>query len=536
MRSIFACLIFLLAVNPVFSQKTQQLEQLLDTYDKAGLFSGSILVAEKGKIIFEKSYGYKNGQKKEKNTNNSLYRIFSTTKMFTATVILKLEEEGKLSLQDKLSKYYPDFPKGDSITITNLLSHTSGILSEQNTDYTVDEKTFMRYISSKPLEFSPGTQWNYSNSGYYILGYIIKKVTGSDYDQVIENYILKPLKMNHTGFHFNKVTDENKALGYEFLSDNMYNEAFRFKTDHPFAAGAMYSTVGDLFTFNEAIKNHKIIKKETLEKMFTPYRNDHYGLGVQISDIFGKKAVGHDGGGPGYRSKYYRILEDDICLVIMTNSELSHTEFMIPTIERILYNKPYTIPAIAQVSEKDLKKLEGIYASDNVSFNVTVVDGYLMFYGKNYGKSIVLPLSNTRFQLDERFSLTFKPDKTGKIDSLVVQFRDGTIKKAKRKTGTAPIPWGIIGDATPSGWDGKDILLQTDPKNPKLYFLRNYPLKKGKFKFRLNNDWGYNFGLNDDGKSIALDAYDFHITEDGNYNIVFDTTNPIQPRYNIKKL
>lgn len=117
-----------LAASPVFSQKTKQLEQLLAAYDKADKFSGTVLVAEKGKIIFEKSYGYRNAPKKEKNTNNSLYRIFSTTKMFTATVILRLEEEGKLSINDKLSKYYPDFPKGDSITIANGITPTPGII------------------------------------------------------------------------------------------------------------------------------------------------------------------------------------------------------------------------------------------------------------------------------------------------------------------------------------------------------------------------------------------------------------------------
>lgn len=535
MRILFTCLILFLSVNPVFSQKTKQLEQLLNTYDKAGLFSGTVLIAEKGKIIFEKSYGYRNAPKKEKNTNSSIYRIFSTTKMFTATVILKLEEQGKLSLNDKLSKYYPDYPKGDSITIANLLSHTSGIPSEENTDYTVDEDTFIQYISAKPLDFSPGKQWNYSNSGYYILGYIIKKVTGSEYDRAIENYILKPVQMTHSGFHFNTVTDKNKALGYEFLSDHISNEAMRFRTDHPFAAGAMYSTAEDMFKFNEAFWNYKILKKETVEKMMTPYLNDHYGLGVDTSDIFGKKRVGHDGGGPGYRSRYYSVSGDGITLIVLSNSELAHGDFFIPTIEKILYNKPYTIPSIAKIQTKDLKKLEGVYVSDDTNFYLTVADGYLIFQGRNYGRCALLPLSNTKFQLDEKFSLTFKPDEAGKMESFVVQFRDGTEKTAKRKADHLPLAWGIIGGATPSGWDGKDIPLQTDPQKPGIYFLNNYTLKKGNLKFRLDNDWGYNLGLNNDGKSIALNAYDFPIDEDGRYDIVLDMSNPMKPQYSIKK-
>ncbi|REC43370.1 serine hydrolase [Chryseobacterium pennipullorum] len=533
MRTLLTCVVVLLTATSLYSQKTKQLEKLLAAYGQNGQFSGSVLVAEKGKIIFEKSYGYRNGPKKEKNTNNSLYRIFSTTKMFTATVILKLEEQGKLSLQDKLSKYYPDFPKGDSITVAHLLSHTSGIPSEQNTDHTVDEKTFIQYISGKPLEFSPGSQWNYSNSGYYILGYIIKKVTGSDYDQVIENYILKPLQMNHTGFHFNMVTDENKAFGYEFLSDNASSEAFRFKTDHPFAAGAMYSTVGDLFKFNEAIKNHQLLKKETLEKAFTPYLKEHYGLGIVISSVLGKKAVGHDGGGPGYRSRYYRVLEDDLCIIVITNSELSRINLIVSQMENILYNKPYNIPTAAKIPLQDLKKLEGVYSTGDTEFYITVTDGQVVFREKNNPRCLLYPISSTYFQLDETFTFTFKPNKAGEIDALTVRFSDGKIKTGKRQATGAR--WGIIGDATPSGWDGKDIPLQSDPKNPKIFFLKNYPLKKGKFKFRFDNDWGYVYGLSDDGKSIALEAYDLHIVEDGKYDIVFDTTHSIKPQYNIRK-
>lgn len=533
MRSILACLFLLLTINSVFSQKTQQLEQLFNSYDKAGQFSGSVLIAEKGKIIFEKSYGYKNGPKKEKNTNNSLYRIYSTTKMFTATVILKLEEQGKLSLSDKLSKYYPTFPKGDSITLANILSHTSGIPSDENTDNTVDEATFIKYISAKPLDFSPGTKWNYSNSGYYILGYIIKKVTGLDYDKAIESYILKPLQMNNTGFHFNSLTDKNKAFGYEFLSDNISNEALRFKTDHPFAAGAMYSTVEDLFKFNEGLKNYKILKKETLERMFTPYLNDHYGLGVDTSTLFDKKRVGHDGGGPGYRSRYYRVLEDDICLIVFSNSDLSHTDSIIPKIESILYNKPYNIPVAATIQPKDLKKLEGTYTTEDSYFNVTVADGLVLFKEKSYPRCSLFPISNTTFQLDEKFTFTFKPDETGNINSLVVQFRDGSVKTGKRSM--VKTRWGIIGDATPAGWGEKDIALETNPKNPNIYFLKNYKLTKGGFKFRQNDDWGYNLGLNNDGKSIALDAYDFRIEENGIYDIVLDMTNTIKPQYSIKK-
>lgn len=533
MRIILTCLMVVLAASPVFSQKAKQLEQLLTAYDNANLFSGTVLVAEKGKIIFEKSYGYKNGPKKEKNTNNSIYRIFSTTKMFTATVILKLEEEGKLSINDKLSKYYPDFPKGDSITIANLLSHTSGIPNETGSENTVDEKTFIKFISAKPLNFSPGKQWDYSNSGYYILGYIIKKASGMDYEKAIESYILKPLQMHHTGFHFNTVTDENKAFGYDFLSNHMSTEAFRFKTDHPFAAGAMYSTVEDLFKFNESFKSNTILKKETIEKMFTPYLNDHYGLGSDVLMVDGKKRIGHSGGGPGYRSIYYTVLDDDICFIAMSNSILAHTDLIVPKIENIIYNKPYKIPAVPKVNLQELKKLEGMYSTGDTKFYVTVVDGQVLFREKGHSICSLFPVSNTLFQLDENITFSFQPDQTGKINSIAVKLRDGSVKTGTRTTNH--YLWGIIGNATPGGWDGKDTPLQADLKNPNHYFLKNFHLKKGNLKFRVDNDWGYNLGLNSDGKTVALNAYDFPIAEDGQYDIMLDMSDPIKPQYSIKK-
>ncbi|WP_313003787.1 SusF/SusE family outer membrane protein [Chryseobacterium gleum] len=289
----------------------------------------------------------------------------------------------------------------------------------------------------------------------------------------------------------------------------------------------------DLFKFNEALKNYTILKKETTDKAFTPYLNDHYGLGFQISDVSGKKTVGHDGGGPGYRTRYYRVLEDDICLIVISNSELSHTDFIIPKIEKILYDQSYSVPTSAKIGLKDLKKLEGTYSAGNSNFYISVVDGQIIFREDGYPRCSLLPVSNTSFQLDEKFSFTLSPAQAGKPETAVIHFRDGTVKEVKKNSNTPS--WGIIGNAIPNGWDGKDIPLQADPQNPDIHFLKNYKLAKGNFKFRFNNDWAYNFGLNNDGKSIALDAYDFPISEDGAYDIVLDMTDTVQPKYTIRK-
>nr|WP_310403645.1 SusF/SusE family outer membrane protein [Chryseobacterium vietnamense] len=186
------------------------------------------------------------------------------------------------------------------------------------------------------------------------------------------------------------------------------------------------------------------------------------------------------------------------------------------------------------MSAEDLKKLEGVYSTENSNFYIKSADGQLVFKEGSYPRNALLPKSKTSFQLDEKFTCTFQPDQDGKINTLVIHFWDGTVKTAKRNTNA--LTWGIIGNATPNGWDGKDIPLQTDPKNPNIYFLKNYKLNKGNLKFRFNNDWGYSLGLNNDNKSIAFDAYDLPIYEDGIYDIVLDMTNAVKPQYTIKKL
>jgi len=518
----------------IFAQKSKDLDELLTTYEKANQFSGSVLIAEKGRIIFEKSYGYRNAPKEEKNTNNSRYRIYSTTKIFTATVILKLEEQGKLSLDDKLSKYFPCFLKGDSITIKNMLSHTSGIPSEaEGSEYTVNEETLLKSLAGKPLDFSPNKGWNYSNSNYYLLGYIIQKVTGMEYDKVIEEFILKPLQMSNSGFHFNDLKNANKAFGYEFVSGKNSNEALRFKTDHPFAAGAMYSTVEDMYKFSEAFYKGKILDTNVVRSMYTPYLNDHYGFGQEIYKVpnSGKVLVGHSGGAPGYRCRFIRDLEDDIAIIVLVNSEMIPIDKISKDITSIIYNMPYKKTEIANVNKNDLHNIEGMYSSPEGTFYVNIIDGMVVLKDGMYPRVPLIPVTKTFFKLEENFTFNFHANQSGKIDSLTLS-HPGGVKSAKKISDT--FPWGIIiGTATPGGWDGKDITLQTRKGNPNFYYIKNLSLKVGELRFRLNNDWGYSLGVNSDDKSIAYDGYNINIKEAGLYDIVLDMTIKSKPRYSI---
>lgn len=532
MKQILVALLFVISQSAVLAQKNAVIDDLLSSYEKINQFSGSVLVAEKGKVIFEKSYGYRNAVKKEKNTNNSKYRIYSTTKVFTTIVILKLQEQGKLSLEDKLSKYFPSYTKGDSITIRNMVSHTSGI---PETEESNNEEELLKQLLTKPLDFSVDTKWSYCNTNFYLLGYIIQKVTGQPYEEVIADMILKPFQMTHSGFHFNDLKDENKALGYEFIVGENSNEALRFKSDHPYSAGAMYSTVEDLYKFSEAFYTGKIIDTNLVKYMCNPYLEEYYGLGQEVYRIQNSDKIlfGHGGLGPGYRCRFIRDCEQEIAIIILANSEMVPVDKILEEIAGIVYGKSQKKIEVGKVTQNDLHQIEGIYSSKEGTFYVRIVDETVVFNGSILPRVPLIPVTKTLYKLVDSFTFNFKTDQSGKIKAITVTNLRG-VKTAEKISDT--FPWGIIGTATTSGWDGKDIVMQTKKGNPNLYYLKNYPLNAGELRFRLNNDWSNSLALNNDDKNLCYDGYNIKIKETGKYDIVLDMTIASKPRFSLKKL
>jgi CubicO group peptidase (beta-lactamase class C family) len=204
---LFLCL-FSFSVQAQTS--TRLLDSMVNLYAQLKEFNGSVLVAQKGKVLLEKGYGYKDVAQKTKVDANSLFQYGSVTKQFTSALIMYLQEKGKLSIQDKLSKYFPQLPFADSVTIYNLLTHTSGIFNYTNNPEFMKteavkpaskEKIFALF-QNKPLEFMPGSKFSYSNSGYSLLGYIIEKASGKPYERLVREVILKPTGMKTAGFDF----------------------------------------------------------------------------------------------------------------------------------------------------------------------------------------------------------------------------------------------------------------------------------------------------------------------------------------------
>ncbi|TWV96864.1 serine hydrolase [Chitinophaga pinensis] len=390
MKKLLCLGLILGSLHNAFAQDTTaKMDSLVSAYSRLHKFNGTVLVAQKGNILLDKAYGYQRTADSIRNETSTIFQLGSVTKQFTATVILKLAEEHKLSIQDKLSKYFPDYPKGDSITIENLLTHTSGIFNYTNDKDFMDKEVsnpasrekIMALFKDKPLNFSPGTKWDYSNSGYSMLGYIIEKATGKPYEQVVRKYIFTPLHMDHTGFDFKNLKDSKKSTGYFNINDSSSTLAPGVDSTVSFAAGAMYSTTADLYKWHQAAQQYKIISKADWEKAYTPFMN-HYGYGWESDSIAGKRKVSHGGGIHGYITSIMRVPEDDVCVIVLDNASDRDVSKIASSLLAVLYNQPYNIPKeriTIRLPEATLQQYTGEY-NLRPGFNIvmSVKEGMLM--------------------------------------------------------------------------------------------------------------------------------------------------------------
>ncbi|MFN8250180.1 MAG: serine hydrolase [Ferruginibacter sp.] len=433
MKKILQIVLFFLAAPQVLlSQSTvSRLEQAISSYVSQGKFSGTVLLAKKGQVLLHNGYGYKNAETTEANSSNTIYQVASIAKQFTAAVVLKLQEAGKLSVQDKLSKYYPGYPNGDKITIHHLLSHSSGIYN-----YT-DDKEFMssdqskpvsleymisRFID-KPLAFEPGTKFSYSNSGYTLLGYIIEKLTGKPYREALESMILEPLKLGKSGYDYASLTDSNKSIGYYQCGDENYKQAPYVNSSILYTTGALYSSTEDLYNWHKALMGTSFLSAESIKAMYTPVAGA-YGYGWQVDSLYGKKRVSHSGNVAGFKSNISRIPEADVCVIVLSNCNSSQVGSLVMTLMAIIYDKPYQLPVVkksVQLSADILKQYTGTYEfNPQLSMTITLEHDKLFIQPVNQPKFEIFAENETSFFLRD-FDMQFEFKKnasTGIFDSL----------------------------------------------------------------------------------------------------------------------
>jgi CubicO group peptidase (beta-lactamase class C family) len=337
MKKTTLFLAFCLLANLAFAQQKDD-KQLFANFDKmlseqfkTNETGATALVARKGQVIYKKAFGMANLEYNIPMQVDHVFRIGSITKQFTAVAILQLMEQGKLGLQDDITKFIPDYPThGHKITIEHLLTHTSGIQSytgmkdfEKKMTLNLKPTELIDFFKNEPMEFAPGTKWNYNNSGYFLLGYIIEKVSGKTYPQFIEENFFKPLGMTNSLFGSDSKIVKNRAGAYEKDSTGFVNAPY-LNMNQPYSAGSIQSTVEDLFKWHQAVHAYKLVKKESLDKAFTKYKltdgkETEYGYGWGLGNIQGSPTIGHGGGIPGFLTQSIYLPKEDVFVAVFSN-------------------------------------------------------------------------------------------------------------------------------------------------------------------------------------------------------------------------
>lgn len=446
MKNILVAVAVLFLQNYSFAQnEAARIDTLLNAYTNLSQFNGSALVAAKGKVLLNKGYGYRDATTGVLNDEHSIFQLGSVTKQFTSAVILKLQEEHKLSVSDKLSKYFPAYPKGDSITIKELLTHTAGIYNYTNDEnFMKNEITkpktreqMMALFENKPLDFSPGTSWSYSNSGYSMLGYIIEKVTKASYEEAVRNYIFSPLKMTHSGFDFTDLKSADKTTGYFVLNTHDTMKAPIVDSTVSFSAGAIYSTTGDLYRWSQALENNTILSASEQNEAYTPVKNN-YGYGWGIDSINGKRRVGHNGGIPGYITTISRVPADDVTIILLSNASNPTIGKVSNGIYAILYNQKYEVPKqrkAVSLDEQTMQQYNGQYElKPGLIVTINAKDSVLIATPTGQGdKTLYAEKKDFFFEKEEDVQLDFTRNDKNEVDGFIFHQsgREIRVKKIK---------------------------------------------------------------------------------------------------------
>ncbi|WP_281322279.1 serine hydrolase domain-containing protein [Flavobacterium aestivum] len=415
-------LIVILLPTIIFGQKniSTYLEKYMQAQVDLNNFSGTVIVLKNGSVLLKKAYGFADYEWNIKNTIDTKFQLASVTKQFTATAILQLVEKRKLSLNDKLSQFFPDYPKADSVTIHMLLSHSSGLAMgfKEIATSSISADSAYNEIKKMPYEFSPGTKTAYSNIGYYLLAKIIEKVSGEKYADYLNKHIFEKVGMKNSGVITNEILIPKKAKNY-ILEDNKYinNPYINWKIN--IGHDGVYSTVEDLALWDKALYGTTILSAKMKKLMFTPYSKENWGYGFIINPFYnhGHQLIAHDGGFFGAMTSLNRFTDDNLFVTVLSNNESSS------------YIIAYGLSAIALQMEVELP-----YKHYQTKIDNSIYDKYTGKYGEieiikigekiyyNNSEMELLPESQTKFFRADNNDRTieFIQDKSGVYNSIIL--------------------------------------------------------------------------------------------------------------------
>lgn len=439
--------------------QAQDMQSKLDRYMQASVkvdhFMGSVLVAQNGKILFSRGYGMAHLKRGLPNTPQTEFRIGSVTKEFTAMAVLQLQARGKLRIRDPICKYVPQCPDDwRPITIYDLLTHTSGIPNFtsfanylQLETETVTPAQLLADFKNKPLDFEPGAKFSYSNSGYEVLGYIIQRVSGDSYEDFLQKNIFGPLGMSHTGYDTSRHTNTEHAQGYAYSPDG-YKPVRFVNMTVPYSAGALYSTVLDLYKWDRAVHHGKLIPQDLLNQMLSPQvaiggpAKAHYGFGWMISTELGHKEISHTGGIEGFTALNSWFPDDDAYVIVLDNVSSPVLGAVGRALTAILFGRAYEIPKeheAISLKPEALEKFVGQYRlMPNFILTVRRAGDQLITQATGQGPLPIYPESKHEFfakLVDAQ--IAFVENAKGDVTGLVLH-QNGRNVPAKRISATAP--------------------------------------------------------------------------------------------------
>lgn len=418
----------------IFGQKntSTNLANYMQAQVEVNHFSGTVLVTKNGSVLLKKSYGLADYEWNVKNTIDTKFQLASVTKQFTAAGILLLVEKGKLSLNDHLSKFFPDYPKADSVTIHMLLSHSSGLAMgfKELATSTISIDSAYSEIKKMPYEFSPGTKNAYSNIGYYLLGKIIEKVSGEPYAAFLRKNIFEKAGMKNTGVSNLDSIVLKKAKAYcrtenGFIHNPYINWGFNIGHD------GVYSTVEDLALWDNALYGTTILSAEMKKLMFTSHNDGNWGYGFMINPFYnhGHQLIAHDGGFFGTMTSFNRYTDDKLFVTVLSNNE-SESYIIAYALSAIVFQKEFELPYNHIQAKIDPTAYDN-YVGKYGEIEILKIDGKLYF---NSVEMELLPESKTKFfrANNPDRTIEFIPDEFGVYNSLVKT--KGGIKEVVKRT------------------------------------------------------------------------------------------------------
>jgi len=461
MKKTIVLFVLLSATHLALAQdKAKRLDSLMTELHQAKSFNGNILVAEKGNIIYQKSFGLANEKSNKKLDLKTTFELASLSKQFTAMGIVQLEKEGKLSYDDKMSKYIPELASYEGITIKNLLTHTGGLpdymefMSKEwdKSKIATNIDVITTFSKLKPAAlFKPNENWDYSNTGYVLLATIIERVSGKTFGDYLKAKVFKPLGMKNTFVYRRRFKPEkknNSADGYVYSDslkkkitpDEVADAFYVIYLDGIVGDGMVNSNLEDLLKWDRALYTDKLVSQKDKDLIFSSYKTTagketEYGFGwvPEQNPVYGK-IVSHSGGWAGFVNYIERHLDNDKTVILLQNNDTEETKIPKKNIRKILYNQPIEKPFILDLAIQKL--YAGKYVSDKGKEDEILFEEGLFMPLNADVKLKLIPISKTKFVVDGfspevTFEFILNPNGTV-LKYRVQQPEKGVDREAKR--------------------------------------------------------------------------------------------------------